>query len=87
MLEGEWASYVESIRSMNNDLGSIRDKIPTLEVIRENAKIQINLIQAVAMLQILRNNVGTLQATILTLENMRLVSLTPTRVRRLLGLT
>ena len=87
VLEKEWEVYMESIMSLNGEVDKIRVRIPTLEVIRKNAKIQISLIQTLAMLQILKHNIGTMKATILTLENMRLVSLSPNRVRRLLGIT
>jgi cell division protein FtsB len=85
LLEREWAQYILSIQSLEEECGTLRGKIPTLELIRENARVQINLIQAVAMLQILKQNVGTIQATIVTLENMKLVTLSTWRVRRLLG--
>jgi hypothetical protein len=86
-LAQEWEMYVESIRSLQGEVGKIQGKLPTLEIIRENAKVQINLIQIVAMLQILKQNIGTMKSTIFTLENIKLISLSPNRVRRLLGIT
>ena len=86
VLEQEWLAYIDTIKVLEGELSVIQKKIPTLEVIRENAKIQIDLIQAVAMLQFLKQNVGTMEATILTLEKIKLVSLSPNRVRRLLGI-
>jgi hypothetical protein len=87
LLETEWQQYVESITSSTNEIKEVRSKIPTLELIRENAKVQIGVIGAVGMLKILKQNVGTMETTILTLEKMKLVSLSPSRVRRLLGIT
>ena len=87
LLEQEWTGYIEMATSLRSEADKIRNKVPTLEVIRENAKVQINLIQAVAMLQILKQNIGTMRTTIITLENMRLASLSPNRVRRLLGIS
>jgi hypothetical protein len=86
LLEQEWHVYIDSIQALDAEIGSIRRKISTLEVIRENARIQIELIQAVAMLQFLKKNIGTIEATVLTLERIKLVSLSPNRVRRLLGI-
>lgn len=86
LLEAEWRSYVEAVGLLQVEFEKIRGSIPTLELIRENAKIQIDLIETVAMLQILKQNIGTMKATILTLESMKLVSLSPNRVRRLLGI-
>jgi hypothetical protein len=87
LLEAEWQQYVSSIISSTEEVKEVRSKIPTLEVIRENAKIQIGVIGAVGMLRILRQNVGAMETTILTLEKMKLVSLSPNRVRRLLGIS
>jgi len=87
LLEQEWANYVEAATSLRSEVGKIRDKLPTLELIRDNAKVQIDLIQAFAMLRILKQNIGTMRATIITLEGMKLVSLSPNRVRRLLGIS
>jgi hypothetical protein len=86
VLETEWSSYIETINSLRGGIGAIQTKIPTLEAIRENAKLQINLVQTVAMLQVLKQNIGAMQSTILSLERIQLVSLSPNRVRRLLGI-
>ncbi|NJN92819.1 MAG: hypothetical protein HC875_01370 [Anaerolineales bacterium] len=86
LLEEEWEDYIKTIKSLQNEVGVVHKKLPTLELIRENAKTQIELIQAVAMLQILKQNIGALEGAILTLEKIKLITLSPTRVRRLLGI-
>jgi hypothetical protein len=50
---------------------------------RKDAKVQINLIQAVAMLQILKQNIGTLTDTVLRLESIKLHSITPNTLSKL----
>ena len=86
VLEKEWKNYVQSILSLNNEIKVINKKIPTLELIRENAKTQIILIESVAMLQVLKQNISAIEGSILTLEKIELVTLSPNRVRRLLGI-
>lgn len=85
VIEHEWSNYVESVKSLDRDTGSVQSKLPTLKLIRENAYNQINVLAAIALLQILQNNLSELQATILTLENIELAPLSADRVRRLLG--
>ena len=86
VLEKEWKNYVQSIVTLGNEIKIINKKIPTLELIRENAKTQIILIEAVAMLQVLKQNISAIESSILTLEKIELVTLSPNRVRRLLGI-
>ena len=86
LLEKEWEDYLNTVDSLKQELGSINKKIPTLELIRSNAEAQIEVIQAVAMLQVLKQNIGAMEAAIITLQNIKLVSLNPTRIRRLLGI-
>jgi hypothetical protein len=61
------------------------DNVPTLEAIRTNARIQIDVMQEVAILQFLRLNANALQGTISTLQGFRLAALTGSRVCRLVG--
>jgi hypothetical protein len=82
-LEQAWQSYVTDITGARKDLLKIRDQVPTLEAMRKDAKVQINLIQAVAMLQILKQNIGTLTDTVLRLESIKLHSITPNTLSKL----
>jgi hypothetical protein len=81
----EWENYVSSVKSLQNELGSVKLKLPTLKIIRDDAEIQIKVLQAVEMLRILKQNINTVENTIITLESIKLVSLSPDRVKRLLG--
>lgn len=87
ILEREWDEYIKSVETLKNDLGSVKLKIPTLQVIREDSKIQIEILQEVEMLRVLKQNITTVESAILTLENIQLISLSPDRVRRLLGVS
>lgn len=85
-LEREWASYVSEIRKLHMTVGEIRAKVKTLELIRNNARLQIGVLQAVAMLRFLKQNSDAIQGTIEALKGFRLAPLSPNRVRRLLGI-
>lgn len=82
----EWDDYVKTIRELVSETGGVKKRLPTLKAIRDNAKSQISLLEAVAVMQIVQSNIGALNATIATLEKIELVSLSPDRVRSLLGI-
>jgi hypothetical protein len=60
--------------------------IPNLELIRDNAKNQLNVLQLVAMVSILKKDLFQFKTALVKLEEMKLVSLSPDRVRRLIGI-
>lgn len=86
ILTSEWDSYVKTIKELESDVDLVRKKLPTLSLIRDNAKSQINFLEAMAVMQIVKDSLDTLAKTIGTLEKIELVSLSPDRVRRLLGI-
>ena len=85
-LEAEWSAYMETIGLLKGETAHISKKIPGLRLIRDNAKAQINTLAAVAVLQIVRSNIHTIEATVLQLEKIQLASLSADRVKRLLGI-
>jgi hypothetical protein len=85
LLQKEWASYVAQTKQLHGRIGEVQDKVPTLELIRENARIQLDVLELVAMLRFLRQNAEAVRAAVRTLHGLRLVPLTPDRVRKLLG--
>jgi hypothetical protein len=84
VLEQEWSSYMQTIRSLQGETAYVSKKIPSLRLIRDNAKAQINTLAAVAVLQIVQSNVRAIEATVLQLEKIQLASLSADRVKRLL---
>ncbi len=84
-LEKEWEEYTTEMELFRGEVDVIHAKLPSLEAIRENAKRQLELISVVAILQVIKQNINAIQGAILTLEKIKLVSLNPTRIRRLLG--
>jgi hypothetical protein len=60
-------------------------KIPTLELIRENARVQLNILELVSMLRFLRQSADAFKAAVETLQGFRLAPLTASKVRRLVA--
>lgn len=86
VLDAEWDGYLQAMAATLDDLRQIHLKLPTLRLIRDNAKGQINLLEAVAVASLVKSNLGAIAGTIVTLKNLELASLTPDRVRRLMGI-
>lgn len=84
-LEHEWDKYLSEVESVRSKLGEVFDKVPTLEVIRDNARLQIDVMQEVAILRFLRMNADALQGTVSSLQGFRLAALTGSQVCRLVG--
>ena len=84
VLEEEWSSYMETVRSLEAETANVSKKLPSLRLIRDNAKAQINTLAVVAVLQIVQSNIRAIEATVLQLEKIELASLSADRVRRLL---
>jgi hypothetical protein len=84
-LDREWDRYLGEVGDMRAKVDEIRRKVPTLEIIRESAEIQIMTLQLVAMLSFLRQSSESIRGAVDTLQGFRLAPLSATRVRRLLG--
>jgi hypothetical protein len=81
----EWNRYVSDTKQFHKRVEEVQNKIPTLELIRENARVQLDVLELVAMLRFLRQNADAVRATVESLQGFRLAPLTPARVRRLIG--
>jgi hypothetical protein len=84
-LEQEWDKYLAEVRQLRVKVDEVRGKVPTLAIIRENARIQIMTLQLVAMLRFLKQNSDSIKGAVDTLQGFRLAPLSSTRVRRLIG--
>lgn len=85
-LEREWDKYMVDVEELRGKVHGIQGRLPTLKIIRENAQRQIATLQLVAMLRFLKQNTVSIGGAVASLEGFRLAPLTPSRVRRLLGL-
>jgi hypothetical protein len=83
----EWNRYVSDTKQFHKRVEEVQNKIPTLELIRENAHVQLDVLELVTMLRFLRQNADAVRATVESLQGFRLAPLTPARVRRLIGST
>jgi hypothetical protein len=86
ILEGEWKSYMGTIKDLQGEIGLVSRKLPSLRLIRANAKAQINMLAAVAVLQTVQSSIKAIEGTVLQLEQLELASLSADRVKRLLGI-
>lgn len=84
-VEREWGAYVSEVKQLDAMVGEVRAKIPTLELIRDNAAVQISLLQVVALLRFLKQNSDAIRSTVAAVQGFRLAPLSSSRVRRLLG--
>jgi hypothetical protein len=81
----EWDNYVAETKQFHGRVDEVHNKIPTLELIRENARVQLNVLQLVSMLRFLRQSADAVRAAVETLQEFRLAPLTASRVRRLVA--
>lgn len=84
-LEKEWDTYLGEVGQLRVKVDEVRGKVPTLAIIRENARIQIMTLQLVAMLRFLKQNSDSIKGAVDTLQGFRLAPLSSSRVRRLVG--
>jgi hypothetical protein len=85
-LQEEWGRYLAEAQELYAPVGEIRQMIPNLEVIKENARVHIQVLEMVSMLRFLRESTNSIRATANILKGFRLARLDASRVRRLLEL-
>jgi len=86
LLDQEWESYVKEVNQLHSKVDEVHNKLPTLRLIRDNARAQITMLQVVAMLSFLKRNTEAIRGTVDALKGLRLAPLPPDRVRRLIGI-
>lgn len=89
----EWDKYIAGINDLQSKVGSLKDKIPTLKLIRDNAQNQLDFFELMKIFGIImiaeavRKNLDTLEIVTLPLDEIELISLPPHKVQTLLGLS
>jgi len=89
----EWGKYIAGINDLQSKVGSLKDKIPTLTLIRDNAQNQLDFFEIMKIFGIImiaeavRKNLDTLAIVTLPLDEIELISLPPHKVHALLGLS
>jgi hypothetical protein len=89
----EWDKYTTGINGVQSKVGNLKDKIPTLKLIRDNAQNQLDFFEIMKIFGVMmvaetvRKNLDTLEVVTLPLDEIELISLPPHRVHTLIGLS
>jgi hypothetical protein len=89
----EWDRYTAGINDVQSKVGNLKDKIPTLKLIRDNAQNQLDFFEimkifgAMMVAESVRKNLDTLEMVTLPLDEIELISLPPHKVHTLIGLS
>lgn len=87
VMEQSWQEYLQEVKSISEEsTGFVAQWVPNLELIRDDAKNQIAVFEVLTIARVLRSNLIALKTAVTRLENLKLVSLSPDRVRRLFGI-
>lgn len=81
----EWDAYIKTIHEKKEKTATVNDSLPSLKLMRDNAKGQIEVLQAALVLGIVKTNLGALQSSMEALGKIELVTLSPDRLRLLIG--
>lgn len=82
-----WTEYLEEIKTLSDETSDFTGKwLPNLELIRDDARNQISALDVLTIVKVLRSNLMDLESAVKSLKDIPLVSLSPDRVRRLLGI-
>jgi len=84
-LSQEWDAYMKTISEKKEKTATVNESLPSLKLMRDNAKGQIEVLQAALVLGIVKTNMGALQSSMDALGKIELVTLSPDRIRLLLG--
>lgn len=84
VFQEEWSRYIAEAKQLYSPVAEVRTKIPNLEMIRENARIHIEVLEMVSMLRFLKESTNSIRAAADILKGFQLAPLDATRVRRLL---
>lgn len=80
----EWGRYIAEAKQLYSPVANVRGQIPNLEMIRENARIHVEVLEMVSMLRFLKESTNSIRATVDILKGFQLAPLDASRVRRLL---
>lgn len=89
----EWDKYTAGIQDVQSRVGNLKEKIPTLKLIRDNAQNQMDFFEIMKIFGVMmvaeavRQNLDTLEIVTLPLDEIELISLPPHKVHLLMGLS
>jgi hypothetical protein len=83
----EWEDLDRNLAASKDAPNPLKDRLPTLRIIRDNARAQIQMVNVLALTAAARDAMVCLDATIADVEGLELAPLTLERVERLLNVT
>jgi hypothetical protein len=93
LFKEEWDKYINGIEGVQERVGSLKKKIPTLKLIRDNAQNQLDFFEIMKIFGVMmvteavRKNLDTLEIAALPLDEIELISLPPHKVYTLIGIS
>jgi hypothetical protein len=92
LFKEEWDSYMKKVQGVQDNVGSLKEQIPTLRLIRDNAQNQLDFYEIMKIFGIMmiaeavEKSLETLKIDLLPLDEIELISLPPERVKTLISL-
>jgi hypothetical protein len=83
----EWKNYADVIEELRTNLSATTKEIPTLKLIRDDAKSQIDVLTVATVMNAIKSSVNAFESAILTLKKVKLISLNDDRVIKLLNIS
>jgi len=80
----QWRSFEDQIYRMRQNAGSLAERLPSLALTRDNAKVQLDFLEVLAVTQMMNQNIQAIDC--LTNLELDLAQLNPYDVCRLIGL-
>jgi len=82
----EWDSYITAVNENQDKTTQVNRNIPSLELMRDDAMGQIEVIELASLLGLVKTNLGVIQSSMVeALSKMELINLSSERVKLLLG--
>ncbi len=82
----EWDLYITAVNENKDKATQVNRNIPSLELMKEDAMGQIEVVELASLLGLVKTNLGVIQSSMVeTLSKMELVTLSSDRVKLLLG--
>ena len=80
----QWQRFEDQIWSMQQNAGELAQRLPSLALTRDNAKVQLDFLELLAVTQMMNQNIQAIEG--LSSLELDLAPLSPDDVRRLIGL-
>lgn len=85
-VEKEWDRYASQSDALRQELQTISGRLPTLRLIRDSAKNQLNVLEAVTVVRIVGSSLGALSEALKASEELHIIPLNEDRIQRLTGI-